>query len=88
MSFSFFGVLQFVVAGFAVCPPASRRFNVFQANRAVRLRIDLIDDDEKFPGFPPQRSTRATDVATMLEIANPRFQKWCGLMPSYGLLRS
>jgi len=36
-------------------------------------------------GFPPQGSARATDVASMLEIANACFQKRRRLMPSYCL---
>jgi hypothetical protein len=81
----FLGILQFEVTRLAVRPSASRRFNVFRADRAFWLQIQLIDDDQKFMGLSAQGSAGTTDVATMLEIANTRFEKRRGLMPSHCL---
>src|SRR5437667_12739216 len=75
VSSGFFGVPQFVVAGLAVRPSASCRFNVFRMDRVLRLQIHLVDDDQKFVGFSSQRSARTTDVLTMPEIANACIQK-------------
>jgi hypothetical protein len=83
VSSDFFGVLQFVVAGLAVRPSASRLFNVFRVDRALWLQIHLIDDDQKFMGFPPQGSARTIHVLTMSEIANACIQKRCRSMSSY-----
>jgi hypothetical protein len=81
--FSLFGVFQFVVAGLAVRPPARRCFNVFCTDSPLWLQIQLIDDDQKFAGLPPQCTARTTDVLAMLEIVQTCFEKRRRLMSRY-----
>ena len=52
----------------------SYHFNLFESDRPLRLKIQLVDDDEKLTCQPPQGSTWTTAVLTMLKKADTRIE--------------
>ena len=82
MCADFLGVLPFVVAGLTVRPRTSGNDNVLWTDRALWLQLQLLDDDQKLSGLPPQGPTRTADLPAMLEKADTRVEEWRRVMPN------